>query len=310
MGYIGKSPNFGVRSRYIYTASAGATSISGSDDAGSTLSFSDGNYVDVFLNGVLLKPTTDYNTSTANTIAGLVALNLNDIVEIIVYDVFSVSDTVSAANGGTFSGGITLGGATPTLTIGDAGAEDTKIVFDGNAQDYHIGLDDTDDSIKIGLGSALGTTAHIISDSAGQVTMPLQPAFQVMPASNQNNIATDSWVDVVFGTERFDIGANFASNTFTAPVTGKYFLQTNLECKAIDSASTLMYVTITTSNKTYYFILEPDQHFNADTENNFNLSVLADMDASDTAKVTIYQAGGTAQMDVAGNSYFSGFLAT
>ena len=29
-------------------------------------------------------------------------------------------------------------GTTPTLTIGDAGAEDTKIVFDGNAQDYYI----------------------------------------------------------------------------------------------------------------------------------------------------------------------------
>jgi hypothetical protein len=53
---------------------------------------------------------------------------------------------------------MTLGGATPTLTIGDAGAEDTKIVFDGNAADFHVGLDDTDDKLKIGLGSALGTT--------------------------------------------------------------------------------------------------------------------------------------------------------
>jgi hypothetical protein len=52
-------------------------------------------------------------------------------------------------------------GTTPTLTIGDAGAEDTKIVFDGNAQDYYIGLDDTDDELKIGLGSAVGTTPAI-----------------------------------------------------------------------------------------------------------------------------------------------------
>ena len=53
---------------------------------------------------------------------------------------------------------LTMSGTTPTLTIGDAGAEDTAIVFDGNAADYHIGLDDTDDKLKIGLGSALGTT--------------------------------------------------------------------------------------------------------------------------------------------------------
>ena len=93
MPYIGKSPNFGVRNRFIYTASAGATSISGADEHGATLSFSDGAYVDVYLNGILLKPTTDYNTSTANTIAGLSALSTGDIVEIIVYDVFSVADT-------------------------------------------------------------------------------------------------------------------------------------------------------------------------------------------------------------------------
>ena len=61
----------------------------------------------------------------------------------------------------TLHGGLTMVGTTPTLTIGDAGAEDTKIVFDGNAQDYYVGLDDSDDELKIGLGSAVGTTPAI-----------------------------------------------------------------------------------------------------------------------------------------------------
>ena len=60
--------------------------------------------------------------------------------------------------------GLKLIGTTPTLTIGDAGAEDTKIVFDGNAQDFYVGLDDTDDDLKIGLGSAVGTTPAITID--------------------------------------------------------------------------------------------------------------------------------------------------
>ena len=64
----------------------------------------------------------------------------------------------------TTGGDIVMGGATPTLTIGDAGAEDTKIVFDGNAQDFHIGLDDSADDLVIGLGSALGTTPAISID--------------------------------------------------------------------------------------------------------------------------------------------------
>ena len=47
---------------------------------------------------------------------------------------FATVDTSSATD--SFS----ITGSTPTLTIGDAGAEDTKIVFDGNAQDYHVGF--------------------------------------------------------------------------------------------------------------------------------------------------------------------------
>ena len=38
------------------------------------------------------------------------------------------------------------------------------------------------------------------------------------------------------------------------------------------------------------------------------MSVLADMDANDTAYVRMYQQGGDAQLDVATNSSFSGYL--
>jgi len=65
---------------------------------------------------------------------------------------------------------LVLKGTTPTLTIGDAGAEDTKIVFDGNAQDYHIGLDDSSDDLVIGLGSSLGTTSYLNIDEAGEIS--------------------------------------------------------------------------------------------------------------------------------------------
>jgi hypothetical protein len=70
--------------------------------------------------------------------------------------------------------GLLLSGTTPTLTIGDAGAEDTKIVFDGNAQDFYIGLDDSADDLVIGLGSAVGTTPAI-SVAENQVVTFSQP---------------------------------------------------------------------------------------------------------------------------------------
>src|SRR6056300_1597958 len=90
MAYLGKTPSQAVRSRYFYTATGGETSLSGADNNGDTLIFADGNYVDVYLNGVLLVAGTDYNVNTTNTIAGLAALTASDIVEIVVYDTFSV----------------------------------------------------------------------------------------------------------------------------------------------------------------------------------------------------------------------------
>ena len=134
MPYIGRSTDgFGVRNRFIYLASSGDTSVSGADANGATLTFTDGAYVDVYLNGVLLKPTTDYNTSTANTIAGLSALNTNDEVTVVVYDVFTVAEMVSATSGGTFSGGVTIGS---TLDVtGNVSLDGGSFVFNESSAD-------------------------------------------------------------------------------------------------------------------------------------------------------------------------------
>ena len=93
MAYIGKSPSgSGVRTRYYFTqSSGGGTSISGTDDNGKTLTYTDGEYVDVYLNGVLLVHGTDYGTGTANTISSLAALAGGDVVEVVVYDIFNVA---------------------------------------------------------------------------------------------------------------------------------------------------------------------------------------------------------------------------
>ena len=192
MPYLGRSTDgFGIRDKFQFTASGSETTISGSDDNGRTLNFSDGKYVDVYLNGVLLDSANDYNTTTANTIGGLTALAANDYMEIVSYDIFSVADVVPAS-GGTFSGNVTaasnftvsgnhtvdgnltvtgniigdveITGTTPKLTIGDADAEDSTLLFDGNAQDFYIALDDSADDLLIGLGNTVGTTPAIAID--------------------------------------------------------------------------------------------------------------------------------------------------
>ena len=208
MAYIGKSPTgTGVRSRYYFTATAGATSLSGADDNSNTLVFSDGNYVDVSLNGIALVAGTDYNTSTANTIAGLAALSASDIVEVVVYDIFTVADTVSAKDGGTFTGGVTANGGLNVATIKDS----------------------------------TGTNTAMTIDSDGRILTPANPKFSVYQSvaiANADYTSTAT-SDVPFDTEEFDVGNCVAISsgvaTFTAPVTGYY--QFNLMVK-MDSTAT------------------------------------------------------------------------
>ena len=101
MPYIGKAPNFGVRSRFVYQATAGQTSFSGSDSNSLTLTYNDSLYMDVYQNGVLLKAGTDYTATTGTTVVLVVGASLNDVVEMIVYDVFSVNNTYTKTESDT-----------------------------------------------------------------------------------------------------------------------------------------------------------------------------------------------------------------
>jgi|9_EtaG_2_1085328.scaffolds.fasta_scaffold00121_5 hypothetical protein len=123
MPYLGRGSQKAIRQRFIFTqSSAGATSISGADDSNATLRFDDGEYVDVILNGITLAKT-EYNTLTANTISGLAALSSGDVLQVTVYDMFNVADSVRASTGGTFTGGITVNGAvTASSTLSVTGA--------------------------------------------------------------------------------------------------------------------------------------------------------------------------------------------
>ena len=124
MPYLGKTPSQGVRSRYQFTPNAGTTSLSGADANGDTLTFTDGNYVDVYLNGVMLKAGVDYVTTTANTIGSLAATVASDVVDVIVYDTFSLF-------GGTLEGNVKVNNG--TLNVTGATDLDSTLNVDGNA---------------------------------------------------------------------------------------------------------------------------------------------------------------------------------
>jgi len=218
------------------------------------------------------------------------------------------SGTTTVSGALTASGGVTLSGTTPTLTIGDAGAEDTKIVFDGNAQDYHIGLDDSSDTLVVGLGSALGTTSYLTIDSAGHARFPSTSCFQAHLASDQS-VSGSTSATVTLNTESFDINADFNTSnyTFTAPVTGKYLLTTQISnYQAAGGSTDYVQVVINTSNSGYN-----DIHWEQSGKiGSGQVAVVADMDASDTATVSIHSHDDSS-FTVRGsreNTFFSGIL--
>ena len=135
MPYIGKAPQQGIRNRFIYKATAGQTSFSGSDANSLTLTYPDGEYVDVYQNGILLKPATDYTSTSGTSVVLVTGASANDVVEIVVYDTFSIAnsytkaeadtrypflgnDSIIRTNGQTISADVTISSTTNALSAG------------------------------------------------------------------------------------------------------------------------------------------------------------------------------------------------
>lgn len=164
-------------------------------------------------------------------------------------------------------------------------------------------------SIRLALVSTdTSKVLSVIDKRATAITLSNTISFNAHSAG-QSDIAPSTYVTITFGNEIFDTGSDFASNTFTAPITGKYLLSYCLQLEDIDSATTKYLIILRTSNRDYNIYFDPTR-FSADLEKYpITLSVLADMDADDTAYVIIYQDGGTQQTDISDDvSFFSGYF--
>jgi len=158
-------------------------------------------------------------------------------------------------------------------------------------------------------GSSTRNIVMSVNAGTGTVTKPLQPVFLVRPSSDQADLATGA-TDVAWGAEIFDVGANFASNAFTAPVTGKYQFHVSLYLSNIDIDTTLFDVTLIASNRTQRLMAANfAKDFSADGNNfhSMNASTILDMDASDTISVRMNITGGGGVIHLNGGAPSSAF---
>jgi hypothetical protein len=84
------------RTRWTKTYSASATVISGNDDSALPLSYTSG-FEEVYLNGILLTPITDYARTSASVITLGAAVVTSDIIDVVNIQPFNVADVYTEA---------------------------------------------------------------------------------------------------------------------------------------------------------------------------------------------------------------------
>ena len=227
-------------------------------------------------------------------------------------------------NGGTDKVGIATNAPTKQLGIGGTGdislegSSNAIAFYDSAALKAYITSQSFGDHNGDGLGLVTSGDEPIKFfanggermriDSTGAVTMPSQPAFLAIISGTQSNIANGN--TIAFGTEVYDQNADFASNTFTAPVTGKYQFNFLISVTELDFDATFHRVQLVTSNRTFNFDIKSSQHYTADPNYaTFDGSMCVDMDANDTAVLQWSQSAGNSSSDVFDSTYFSGHLA-
>ena len=338
MGYVGNEPTSNF-------ASVTKDSFSGD---GSTTAFtlskaSTTNGVAVFVENVRQEPTTAHAVSgtTLTFTAAPVSASGNNIY-VLHHNAPASTATHPAAQdltavNGTFTGDLTTNGtlevnvdsgtqpsywnsylnvqnnastsdsASITITSGTGGYAGLHFGDSANGRIGQVAYNNSDDSLIF----TAGNSSRMTIDANGHITMPSQPAFLVTKNAAQSNIAESGLVTVTFETEIFDQNADFASNTFTAPVTGRYQLNATVRLQDLDVDAHYIYLYLVTSNRNYQSMVTLSSYDEDIEYLTLNIPVLADMDASDTAYVRLYLEGsGNVQVDVAqSESFFSGYLA-
>ena len=139
----------------------------------------------------------------------------------------------------------------------------------------------------------------------------ITPAFHARPTSIISNITDGSSQTLAFATEIFDQNSDYNTSNynFVAPVTGKYLLTLMLRVQSVDTASQYFQTIILTSNKEYQSIFSSNVLSSDPLYWDTIVSVVADMDATDTAIPRVFIEGSnTHQVDIETDSYFSGCL--
>lgn len=164
-----------------------------------------------------------------------------------------------------------------------------------------------------------GTTGKLIkSNSATQVATTLggtaalvallganRPQFSAYKSSVTSDQTGDTTAyTVAFDTEEFDVGSNFASNTFTAPVTGNYRLTAYVYLQGLTSSHTTGDLAFVTSDSRNYFLASGPFGTQRDANNELMIggTMVVPLTAGQSVTVRLRVNGGTKVVDIFGGA--------
>lgn len=159
-------------------------------------------------------------------------------------------------------------------------------------------------SANLDLGSNLivgnGGSTGIAISSAGEVTMAAQSAVLALNSADDDDVTGDgTTVTIDFDTEIYDQNADFATDTFTAPIAGRYLISAQAFAEEVTDATSVN-LTIVSSNRNYTHSMGGINSVSAGNDLTVMMSAVVDMDASDTVIIRIQGAGGTKIIDIGG----------
>lgn len=195
------------------------------------------------------------------------------------------TDTIARLAKGSEDEVLTMGGSNaPTWAAASGGiaslAADTTPQVGGSA-----GLD-LQAQLLVGNG---GTTGIAISAN-GEVTMAAQPSVFALNSAYDNTVtgnATTATADL--NSERWDQNGDFASDTFTAPITGRYLVAGMITLGERTTAHTQSDFDINYTNSLVRFAHVPNN--NGNVRYGCSGTAIIDMDAADTLTLTVRSTG-------------------
>lgn len=158
-------------------------------------------------------------------------------------------------------------------------------------------------------GNFSSTPANQLLQINAQTTLPLQPAFLANATTTANATGDATNATVIWGTEVYDQNADFAANTFTAPVTGRYHFSLALNVTGMGAGHTSLQAQLVASNRTITFSALNPAPILLGGGYQVSGGIDVDMDAGDTATISLIVSNSTKTVGYNAISAFSGRLA-